>query len=129
MPDPAPGAIVRARTDSDHWLGAGVAPTVTAFVQGPAIFTPIKLDKGVNVAVFLGPDQLLSSGHLWEETRKQLAYKPLAVFQREGRGSVIGFTVDPNFRAYVDGLNLLFLNAVFRGPSHARIGGLATTPP
>ncbi len=129
LPDPAPGAIVRARTDSDHWLGAGLAPTVTAVVQGPAIFTPIKLDKGVNVAVFLGPDQLFSSGHLWEETRKQLAYKPLVVFQREGRGSVIGFTVDPNFRGYMEGLNVLFLNAVFRGPAHARIGGSATTPP
>ena len=129
LPDPAPGAIVRARTDSDHWLGAGLAPTLTAVVQGRAIFTPIKLDKGVNVALFLGPDQLFSSGYLWEETRKQLAYKPLAVVQREGRGSVIGFTVDPNFRAYTDGLNVLFLNAIFRGPAHARIGGSDATAP
>lgn len=124
LPDPAPGAIVRARTDSDHWLGAGLPPIVTAVVEGNAIFTPAKLDKGVNAAVFLGPDQLLASGYLWEETRKQLAYKPLVVVQKEGRGCVIGFTADPNFRAYLDGLNVLFLNAVFRGPAHARIGGM-----
>ena len=27
---------------------------------------------------------------------------------------------DPNFRGMADGLNILFLNAVFRGPAHAR---------
>jgi hypothetical protein len=36
---------------------------------------------------------------------------------------VIGFTSDPNFRAYLDGLNVLFMNAVFRGASHSGIGG------
>jgi hypothetical protein len=123
LPDPAPGAIVRARTDPDHWIGAGLPATVAAVVQGNAIFTPAKLDKGVNAAVFLGPDQLLASGYLWEETRRQLAYKPLAVVQKEGRGSIIGFTADPNFRAYLDGMNILFLNAVFRGPAHAAAGG------
>jgi hypothetical protein len=123
LPDRAPGAVVRARIDSDHWLGAGLPPIVNAVVEGTAIFTPAKLDKGVNVAVFLGPDQLFASGYLWEETRKQLAYKPLVVFKTEGRGSIIGFTADPNFRAFLDGLNVLFLNAVFRGPAHALVGG------
>jgi hypothetical protein len=33
---------------------------------------------------------------------------------------VVGFTADPNYRAFLDGMNLLFLNAVFRGPGHAR---------
>jgi len=120
LPDAAAGILAKARTDPDHWLAAGAAETVNALVEGPAIFTPIKLDKGVNVAVFLGPDQLLASGHLWQETRKQLAYKPLAVAQAEGRGVVIGFIADPNFRAFLDGMNVLFLNAVFRGPAHAR---------
>jgi len=40
--------------------------------------------------------------------------------QREGRGHVIGFTNDPNFRGYMDGLNVFFLNAVFRGVAHSR---------
>ncbi len=120
LPDSVTGVIVKARVDADHWLGAGMPETVNAMLSGPAIFTPIKLDKGVNVAVFAGPDELLESGYLWEENRKQLAYKPLMVAQPEGRGIVIGFTADPNFRAYADGLNVLFLNAVFRGAAHAR---------
>jgi hypothetical protein len=57
---------------------------------------------------------------MWEENRKQLAYKPLVVVAREGRGIVVGFTHDPNYRGYLDGMNLLFLNAVLRGPGVAR---------
>jgi len=36
------------------------------------------------------------------------------IAQPLGRGIVIGFTADPNFRGHLDGLNVLFLNAVFR---------------
>jgi hypothetical protein len=60
------------------------------------------------------------SGYLWQENRAQLAYKPLVAVQPVGRGFVIAFTADPNYRAYVDGMNLLFLNAIFRGAAHAR---------
>jgi hypothetical protein len=57
---------------------------------------------------------------MWEPNRKQMAYKPFVVVQRNGRGNVVGFTEDPNFRGYMDGLNLLFVNAVFRGAAHGR---------
>jgi hypothetical protein len=114
-PDAVSGVLARAKVDQEHWMGAGVSPTVNAIVGGRAIFSPVKLDKGANVAVFDGPDDLLASGYLWEENRKQLAFKPLAIVERSGRGHVIGFTSDPNFRGYMDGLNVLFLNAVFRG--------------
>jgi hypothetical protein len=36
---------------------------------------------------------------------------------------VVAFTEDPTFRAMLDGMNVLFLNAVFRGPAHARANG------
>jgi len=83
--------------------------------QGRGIYTPIKLDKGVNAALFLGPEKLLASGHLWEENRKQLAFKPFVVVQKTGRGMVVGFTADPNFRAYMDGLNNSVLTALRTG--------------
>ncbi len=31
-----------------------------------------------------------------------------------------GFTQDPTVRAYLDGLNVLLMNAIFRGAAHAR---------
>ena len=125
LPDSVAGVLVRARVDDDHWITAGVPKTVHALVNGRAVYTPIKLDKGINAAVYEAADKLLAGGYLWEENRKQLAFKPLVVVQPQGRGTVIGFTSDPNYRAYMDGLNLLFLNAVFRGPAHARPGTAA----
>ncbi|MDQ6704534.1 MAG: M14 family metallopeptidase, partial [Acidobacteriota bacterium] len=119
LPDSLHGVLLRAQVNQDHWVTAGVPEIVNVLTTGRAIYTPIKLDKGVNAAYFAGPDQLMASGYMWEQNRKQLAYKPFVVVQREGRGNVVGFTADPNFRGYMDGLNMLFLNAVFRGPAHA----------
>jgi len=123
LPDSMPGALLRARVDPDHWLGAGAGDSVVAMVVGRNIFTPIKMDKGVNVAAFESADKVVASGYLWEGGRKQIAYKPLVIAQPAGRGMVIAFTADPNYRGYLDGMNVLFLNAVFRGPAHARPPG------
>ncbi len=120
LPDSAPGVLVRARLDPNHWITAGMGETVNALVGGRSIYTPVKLDKGVNAAYFEAAGKLLAGGYLWEENKKQLAFKPLVVVQPEGRGFVVAFTADPNYRAYMDGMNVLFLNAVFRGPAHAR---------
>ena len=119
-PDSVAGVLVKSDVDPDHWLGAGVAPTLNVLVRGTDIYTPIKMDKGVNVAAFRGADDLLASGYIWEQNRKQLAYKPFVVAQRSGKGYVIGFTQDPNVRAYLDGLNIIFMNAILRGSAHAR---------
>ena len=117
-PWPAHGFLAKAKVDSESWITAGVPETVYALVSGSAIYTPIKVDRGTNAAVFAGPETVMASGYSWDEFRKQLAFKPLLVTQRDGRGNEIGFTADPNYRGYMDGLNLLFLNAVFRGPAH-----------
>jgi len=118
--DAVQGILAIAKTDPEHWITAGVPATVNALVQGRTMYAPLKLDRGVNAAYFVGPDQLLASGYMWDENKKQLAYKPLVMVERQGLGHVIGFAYDPNFRAYLDGLNVLFVNAVFRGPAHAR---------
>ena len=119
-PDSVAGVLVRSLVDEDHWLGAGVSSELNVLVRGRDIYSPIRLDSGVNVARFAAADELLVSGYLWEENRLQLAWKPFVIAQPKGRGFVIGFTQDPNVRAYLDGLNVIFLNAVFRGAAHAR---------
>lgn len=117
-PDSVPGVILRAEVDPDHWLGAGLPHIVNVLFSGERIYTPITLDKGKNVVRYMAAEQLLASGYLWQENRKQIAYKPFLLIQQHKKGWVIGFTSSPNRRAYLDGLNLLFLNAVFRGPAH-----------
>ena len=118
-PWPAHGFLAKAKVDPEQWICAGVPETVYALVSGSAIYTPVKADRGANAVVFAGADSVMASGYSWEEFRKQLAYKPFLIVQRDGRGNEIGFTADPNYRGYMDGLNLLFINAVFRGPGHA----------
>ena len=123
LPDSVPGAIARVRIRPDYWLTAGMGDTVYTMVEGRAIYAPVKADKGINAAYYDAADKLVASGHLWAENKKQMAFKPLVVSGTSGRGVVVGFTQDPNFRAIGDGLNVLFLNAIFRGPAHARGGG------
>lgn len=119
-PDAVAGVLVRADVDQEHWLTAGVAPVVNVLVRGTDVYTPIRLNDGFNVARFQGPDDLLASGYIWEENRRQLAYKPFLVSQSQGAGQVIAFTQDPTVRAYMDGLNVMLMNAIFRGAAHAR---------
>jgi hypothetical protein len=119
-PDSVPGTLVRGIVDPDHWITAGVAPQVNVVVSGSLVLAPLPLDEGVNAVRFAGADDLLASGHLWEENRRQLAFKPFVTVEEKGRGLLIGFTQDPNFRAQVDGLNVLFMNAVLRAPARTR---------
>jgi len=118
-PDSIPGVIVNAAIDKDHWLAAGVAEELKVLVRGGDIYTPVDLNTGTNVAYFKGKDDLLASGLIWEENKAQLAYKPFVIHQNMGRGMVIGFTQEPTIRAYLDGLNLIYMNAIFGGTAHA----------
>jgi hypothetical protein len=47
-----------------------------------------------------------------------LANKAAVIAQPRGRGHVIAFAEDPNFRAFTEGTELLFINAVLLGPAH-----------
>ncbi|RMF70109.1 MAG: hypothetical protein D6743_00775 [Calditrichaeota bacterium] len=118
LPPATPGAIMRVTLDTEHWLASGYDGDANVLVSSRNIFTPLKLDKGRNVAVYMAEDKVLLSGFTWEEAQKQLAHKAYLMYQPHGRGHVVAFAEDPNFRAFMDGLNLLFLNAVFFGPAH-----------
>ncbi|MFC5372258.1 M14 family metallopeptidase [Brevundimonas faecalis] len=121
-PDSVAGVLAHAVVDQEHWLGAGVAHELSVMVRGSDIYTPLTRDQGTNVVRLAGPDQVLASGQLWAENRRQLAYKPVAMASEIGRGQVVAFTQDVTMRAFLEGLKPLFLNAVFRGPAHASGG-------
>lgn len=126
LPGSLHGAIAKVRIQRDEWVAAGVPETAYALVSGQSIFRPVKADRGTNVAVFADPMEVLASGYMWDEYRKQLAFKPFLIVEPRGRGQVIAFTADPNYRGSMNGLNLLFLNAIFRGPAHS--GARAGSP-
>lgn len=118
-PDSVAGVLARAEVDPEHWLSAGLAPSLNVLVQGSDIYSPLTRDEGTNVVRFPAADQLLASGQLWAENRKQLAFKPAVMASSQGSGWVIAFVQDPTFRGYMTGLDAIFANAVFRGPAHA----------
>lgn len=119
-PDFIAGVLANIEVDQEHWLTAGVDKNLITVAYGSDIYTPIKLDSGKNLAWFTGKDEVLASGYLWEENKAQLAYKPVLIHQPMGKGMVIGYTQSPTFRAYLDGLNVLFANSIFRAAAHAQ---------
>jgi hypothetical protein len=116
-PDNVPGVILRGEVNSDHWLSAGVAPQMNFVVEGSDVYTPLKHGQGTNVVRYAASDELLHGGYLWEENRKQMAFKPAVMARGVGAGEVIGFTTDPAFRGYLDGAHVMLGNAIFKGPS------------
>ncbi len=69
------------------------------------------------VASYGADGALKLSGHAWPESLERLEGAVHVYEERVGRGRVICFAEDPNFRGYHRGLNRLFLNAVVLGPS------------
>lgn len=120
QPDWVSGVIARTAVDQEHWLTAGVHEQLHAMFIGNDIYTPLRINHGRNVVNYVGADEVLASGYIWAENQQQIAHKPLLMVQAEGNGLVIGFTQEPNFRAYLDGMNVLFMNSIFRGAAHAR---------
>lgn len=118
-PDFVAGVLANIEVDQEHWLTAGVSPTLVTVAGGNDIYTPIKLNSGKNLAWFADKDHVLASGYLWKQNQVQMAYKPVLIHQPKGRGMVIAYTQTPTFRAYLDGLNLLLANSIFRAAAHA----------
>jgi hypothetical protein len=120
LPDELPGALLNVVAERDHFLSAGYDDGAVVLATGTQIFTPLDRAQGVNVLRFAAPSGLIASGYVWEENRRQLAYKPYLMAQRQGRGLVIGFAHDPSTRAYLEGLDLLIANAVMVAPARVR---------
>ena len=119
-PDYVAGVLANVEVDQEHWLTAGVNPSLVAMVSGNDIYTPIKLSSGKNLAWFADPKNVLASGYLWQENQQQLAYKPFLIHQPSGKGMIVAFTQEPTSRAYLDGLNVLLMNSIFRAAAHAQ---------
>jgi hypothetical protein len=117
-PETTPGALVRVELDTEHWLTAGLDGELQAIVEGQRVFTPVSYDEGRNVGLYAGKERLVASGLVWPEASEALAHKAFLVDQPRGRGHVIAFAEEPNYRAFAEATELLFINAVLLGPAH-----------
>ena len=112
-----PGAIVRTLPDTLSPLLAGVLDAeVPVLAQGDRIFAaPRAAAPGAVVLRYAPAPRLRLSGYLWPEAYARHAGAPYLWTERAGRGRVIAFAGDPNFRDLWHGLLPIFANAVFLG--------------
>lgn len=118
QPELVPGAILRVQLDNDHWLSAGTDGEIQAMVESTRVFSPIKLDRGRNVGIYQVYDRLVASGIVWPESRNQLPQKAYLIHQPAGQGKIIAFAEDPNYRAYAEMTQFLFINAILLGAAY-----------
>lgn len=111
------GALIRVKVDSQHFLGYGYDTDVGATVSSNYAFNISR--QGKNVAAYPEEDALRLAGFVWPESRRALARTLYLWQERAGRGQVILFADDPNFRAAQLSTMRLFFNAVLLAPSFA----------
>jgi hypothetical protein len=117
-PENLAGAILRVKLDRNHWLTAGTDGEIQTVVEGARVFAPLKLDAGRNAGIYEKVERLVASGLVWKEAQPLLAQRAFLMHQPMGRGHIIAFAEDPNYRAFAEATQLLFINAVLLGPGH-----------
>jgi zinc carboxypeptidase len=113
-----PGAILRVKVDPQHFLGFGYERDTAATVQSNLAFTISRTAQ--NAAAYPDASTLKLAGFMWPEVQSAMARTLFAWVEPTGRGNVILFADDPNFRATQLSTLRMFFNAVFLGPSFAR---------
>jgi hypothetical protein len=119
LPSDVPGAILRAFGDTLSPLLAGVRPAeIPVLLFSDRVYTvPRDLRAGEAVIRYAPESRLRLAGYLWPEVPARVAGSPYLWTERVGRGRVIGFAGDPNFRDMWRGLLPIFANAVLLGGS------------
>ena len=105
------GAIFAGDLDITHPIGFGIANRNIASQRNTLIaFDPPENPWATLIEI---PENALLSGFASSENQEALAGKAMAIAERRGRGSIILFADNPNFRAYFFGTNKLFTNSLF----------------
>lgn len=108
------GSIFLADIDTTHPIAYGYDASAPFFRQGTTFYEPSE-QPGTNVAVY--GERPLISGYISEPQHERASESAAIVATRLGSGRIILFADNPNFRAFWNGTNGLFLNAIFFGGS------------
>jgi hypothetical protein len=110
------GAIVAADADLSHPLAFGThLKTQHVLMKGDAV---LQADKSQSELFYNTPlqvtEQVRAAGYVSEHWFKKLQNAPLVVAQKSGRGTLIKFGFNPNFRAFWYGTQRWIINAIFQ---------------
>lgn len=107
------GAIFNAKLDITHPIGYGYTkPELYTFRNGNLFMEPAG-NPYANPMVYTSSP--LASGYVHPSNLEELKNTGAIRLAAQGRGKVIGFVDNPNFRAFWFGTNKLFMNAMFFG--------------
>ena len=136
------GAMVAGRVDPLHWMSFGTGNMLPLlYSEQPAFMTKDRQQSIVRVGIH-EPDptaeqaetinwsttprgkalRVRMSGLLWPEAASRIANSAYVTRERIGKGQVILFSGQPNFRGSTRGVGRVWLNALIYGP------GLGTSP-
>ena len=118
VPEAVPGAIFRATVDRTTPLTYGYEDsTLPVLLDSAFFFRPSK--EGTNAAVFAADDRPLRlSGFIWpNNTERLLRGRAYVIEEPTGRGHVVLFAEDPNFRAIFRSTTRLFFNSFLFQPT------------
>jgi len=118
MPDSIPGAILRANVYHDHWATFGAPKKVDLLIRTSRLFEPLAATAGRNLVRFAAREEVLTSGFCWPKTLDLAATSPYLFYRSVGKGHVVAFVDDPNYRVLSPVLQRFFTNVVLFGPGH-----------
>ena len=129
------GAFVSGRVNTDHWLSFGSINTLPLLYSNLPV---LMSDSGSNAVIRVG--ELINSsdsdiykslnwsdipagkdinvrmsGLVWPEASNRIANSAYLTQERHGKGQIILFAGEPNFRGSALGTNRVWLNAVVYG--------------
>lgn len=105
------GALFESDLDITHPLGFGYTRRNVTTNRNTSIVLPVPHDPYAQIAVYT--NQPLLSGYASPRRLDEIKGTPMMTAERKGRGSVVLFSDNPNFRATYVGAEKLFLNALF----------------
>jgi hypothetical protein len=108
------GSILQAQLDDEFWMSFGEGKSVPVLMSGSAVFlsrSPVRTPARLGTVT-----TLRLSGLLWPEARERFARSAYATREARGRGQLILFAGQPNYRASFEGAERLLINALLLGP-------------
>ena len=128
------GAIVAGRIDSEHWLTFGTPKNIPLLYSNyPVLMTGGNSEAAVRIGQLVNSDRqeyrsinwsdippnkdlnVKMSGLVWPEASQRIANSAYLTRERYGKGQIILFAGEPNYRGSSLGTNRLWLNAVVYG--------------
>ncbi len=105
------GAIVAAEADLTHPLSFGTfLQNQFVLMKGKAVLQPSEQSYNTPLQA---TEKVRAAGFVSDHWQEKLSKAPLVVADKTGKGSIIKFGFNPNFRAFWQGTQRWMINAIF----------------